>query len=142
MGVSLGGSKLSTMAEMNVVPLIDILLVLLVIFMAVRPQMQYGLPTDLPQQQTDSNTKSAPPPDLIVVQVLGDGTLRINQEPVQWQDLQSRLTGIFKMRASRVAFVRGDNALEFGVVARAIDEMRGAGITTVGLMTPELENFH
>jgi biopolymer transport protein ExbD len=79
---------------------------------------------------------------LIVVQVFGDGTLRINQDPVQWQDLQDRLEGIFKMRASRVAFVRGDSAIEFGVVARAIDVMRGSGITTVGLMTPELENAH
>jgi len=139
MGISLGSSKLGTMAEMNVVPLIDILLVLLVIFMAIRPQMQYGLPADLPQQ-TDSKDKAPQQPGLIVVQVLGDGTVRINQDPVQWRDLQGRLQEIFKMRASRVAFVRGDSALEFGVVARAIDVMRGAGITTVGLMTP-LENL-
>ena len=76
------------------------------------------------------------------MQVFGDGTLRINQDPVQWQDLQGRLEGIFKTRASRVAFVRGDSTIEFGVVARAIDVMRGSGITTVGLMTPELENAH
>jgi biopolymer transport protein ExbD len=139
MGISLGSSKLGTMAEMNVVPLIDILLVLLVIFMAIRPQMQYGLPADLPQQ-TDSKDKAPQQPGLIVVQVLGDGTVRINQDPVQWRDLQGRLQEIFKMRASRVAFVRGDSALEFGVVARAIDVMRGSGITTVGLMTP-LENL-
>jgi len=141
MGISLGGSKLGTMAEMNVVPLIDILLVLLVIFMAIRPQMQYGLPADLPQQ-TDSKDKAPQQPGLIVVQVLGDGSVRINQDPVQWQDLQGQLEEIFKMRASRVAFVRGDSALEFGVIARAIDVMRGSGITTVGLMTQELENLH
>ena len=141
MGISLGGSKRGAIAEMNVVPLIDILLVLLVIFMAVRSQMQYGLQADLPQPP-DSRAKAIPPPGLIVVQVLRDGTVRINQEPVQWQKLQERLQEIFKTRASRVAFVRGDSGLEFGVIARAIDVMRGSGITAVGLMTPELENLH
>jgi biopolymer transport protein TolR len=137
MGISLGGAKLGPVSEMNVVPLIDILLVLLIIFMVVCPQMQYGLSADLPQQ-TETGPKT--PPGVIVVQAFGDGTLRINQDPVKWQDLQGRLEQIFKMRASRVAFVRGDSVLEFGVIARAIDVMHGSGITTVGLMTPELEN--
>jgi len=88
MGISLDGSKLGPVSEMNVVPLIDILLVLLVIFMAVRPQIEYGLPVDLPQQTI---SEAPPPPDVIVVQVFGDGTLRINQDPVEWQDLQARL---------------------------------------------------
>ncbi len=136
MGISFGGTKQGTIAEMNVVPLIDILLVLLIIFMAVCPQMQYGLPAALPPR---TETGPDTPPDIIVVQVFEDGTLRINRDPVRWQDLQYRLSEIFKMRASRVAFVRGDSGLEFGEIARAIDVMRGAGITTVGLMTPELE---
>ena len=137
MGISLGGSKLGTMAEMNVVALIDILLVLLIIFMAVCPQMQYGLPADLPRQTISEAPR---PPDVVVVQVFGDGTLRINQEPVEWQNLEAWLQEIFKMRARRVAFLRGDSAVEFGVIAQAIDAMRGSGITTVGLMTTELEN--
>jgi biopolymer transport protein ExbD len=138
MGFSLGGSKLGTMAEMNVVPLIDILLVLLIIFMAVCPEMQYGLPADLPQQTSSEAPRS---PDVIVVEVFGDGALRINQEPVEWQNLEARLREIFKMRASRVAFLRGDSAIEFGAAARAIDVMRGSGITTVGLMTPNSKTF-
>lgn len=137
MGISLGGSKLGPVSEINVVPLIDILLVLLVIFMAVRPQIEYGLPADLPQQTI---SEALPAPGVIVVEVCRDGTLRINQDAVEWQDLQARLREIFKMRASRVAFVRGDSAIQFGAIARAIDAMRGSGITTVGLMTPELEN--
>jgi biopolymer transport protein TolR len=137
MGISLGGAKLGPVSEMNVVPLIDILLVLLIIFMVVCPQMQYGLSADLPQQK---ETGHKTPPGVIVVEVFGNGTVSVNQDPVKWQELQGRLEQIFKMRASRVAFVRGDSVLEFGVVARAIDVMHGSGITTVGLMTPELEN--
>lgn len=134
MAISLGSDKSGSIAEMNVVPLIDILLVLLIIFMVIAPEKVLGLSVDLPQRTTEG-----PPAPLVVVQVLGDGTVRINQEPVQWRDLQTRLKAIFKMRASRVAFVRGDGDLEFGAVARAIDVMRASGIVTVGLMTPELE---
>lgn len=131
MGISFGSDRLGAIAEVNVVPLIDILLVLLVIFMVIRPQALFGLPVDLPLQST---TTTPAPVDVVVVQVFTDGSLRINQVPVQWNDLHARLAEIFSMRASRVAFVRGDSALEFGVIARAIDIMRGTGITTIGLI--------
>lgn len=137
MGISLGSLNRGAMAEMNVVPLIDILLVLLIIFMVIGPRVSAGLPVALPETSQPAPPQS--PIDVVVVQVLHDGSLRINQQPVDWQDLQARLDTIFQLRVSRVAFVRGDGELEFGAVARAIDVMRGSGITSVGLMTPELE---
>jgi biopolymer transport protein TolR len=137
MGISVGNGKSGSIAEMNVVPLIDILLVLLIIFMVISPQKVFGLSVDLPQQAT---VETPVRQELIVVQLFADGTLRINQEMAHWQDLQGRLEEIFGTRANRVAFVRGDSALEFGEVARAIDIMRASGIATVGLMTPELES--
>jgi len=135
MGMSVGGGKRGIVSEMNVVPLIDILLVLLVIFMII-PHSQVGLPAVLPQP---SSTVSEPEPEVVVVQVLADGTLRINQEPVEWDTLRTRLDEIFKLRASRVAFFRGDGEVKFQVVARVIEIMHTAGITAVGLLTPELE---
>jgi biopolymer transport protein TolR len=136
MGMMVGGKR-GVVSEMNVVPLIDILLVLLVIFMII-PVHNKGLDAQLPRPST---TASDPPPrdDVIVVQVLADGTMRINQEPVTYETLDARLEEIFKMRASRVAFIRGDAPVEFGVVAKVIDVMHTSGIASVGLLTPDLE---
>lgn len=139
MGISSGSLQRGTIAEMHVVPLIDILLVLLIIFMVISPRVPVGLSVVLPEPP-DEILGPPEPVDVVVVQVLRDGSLRINQQPVAWRDLQARLEAVFKLRASRVAFVRGDGEIEFGAVARAIDVMRGSGITSVGLMTPELEN--
>ena len=139
MGISLGGVRGESVAEINVVPLIDILLVLLIIFMVISPRVPVGLPVVLPEP-APPDAKVLPVPEVVVVQLFADGSLRINRDGVAWQDLQGRLEEVFKGRATRVAFVRGDAALEFGLVARAIGLMRDSGITTVGLMTPELEN--
>jgi biopolymer transport protein TolR len=134
MGIS-GGSKRGIMQEMNVVPLIDILLVLLVIFMMI-PNSR-GMKVGIPPPSTDAPHPAAP--EVIVVQVLADGSLKLNQQPVAWEMLQDRLREIFKLRADRVAFVRGENPVEFQTVAKVIDDMRAAGISSVGLLTPELE---
>jgi len=133
MGMFVGGKR-GVVSEMNVVPLIDILLVLLVIFMII-PAHSKGLDALVPQQPTTRT----PPPDVVVVQVLADGTLRINQEPVGWDRLGARIEEVFKQRATRVAFIRGDGPVEFGVVAKVIDVMHASGIASVGLLTPGLE---
>jgi biopolymer transport protein TolR len=141
MGMSIG-KQTGTLAEMNIVPLIDILLVLLIIFMVITPLTPKGLQVLVPQPQ---HREVAPPErTAIVVQVLADrqahqAALKINDENVTWEALGSRMDQIFKARAEKVAFVAGGNDVMFMDVARAVDIMRGAGIDKVGLVTAKLE---
>ncbi len=136
MGMLVGGKR-GIVSEMNVVPMIDVLLVLLVIFMIIRAHSE-GLEALVPRQSTEPPDKIIRD-DVVVIQVLADGTLRINQEPVSWDRLGNRIEEVFKLRATRVAFIRGDGAVEFGVVAKVIDVMHTSGIASVGLLTPDLE---
>ena len=139
MGMTVGKSK-GALAEMNVVPLIDILLVLLIIFMVINPNKPKGLEALVPQPAPPN---SQPQQDiqnkLVVVQVLNNGSLKINQEDSNWDTLESRLTEIFKIRAERVAFIKGDDSVKFEQIARAIDIMHNANIDHVGLMTTKVE---
>jgi biopolymer transport protein TolR len=135
MGIGVGGRRGVT-ADPNVVPLIDILLVLLVIFMII-PHYQTGLDAYLPQP-AGPDVKSPPSEDVIVVQVLSDGSLKINEEPVTWERLAPRLEEVYKERARRIAFIRGEAPVEFASVARVVDVMRQLDLS-VGLLTPKLE---
>jgi biopolymer transport protein TolR len=136
MGLSVDGSKRGIMTEMNVVPLIDILLVLLVIFMVI-PNSR-GIKAEIPHESSETSPVRARP-EVVVVQVLADGSVQVNQQPVRRETLQDRLGEIFKFRADRVAFIRGDSTVEFEAVARVIDDMHAAGISSVGLLTAELK---
>jgi biopolymer transport protein ExbD len=126
------------MATMNVVPLIDILLVLIIIFMVITPLTPKGLDTLIPQP-AKTNTPNPMPIKTIVVQVFDTGKLKINEEDATWDSLGVRLSGVFKERAEKVAFVQGEDGVRFFDVARAIDIMRSSGIEKVGLMTAKLE---
>ncbi len=140
MGMDVGGKQGGAMATMNVVPLIDILLVLIIIFMVITPLTPKGLDALVPQpappnqKQQDQVTQKT-----IVVQILDTGKLKINDEDANWDSLGPRLTDVFKERAEKVAFVKGDDAVRFADVAKAIDIMRGSGIDKVGLITANLE---
>lgn len=138
MGVSIEGSKRGVFAEVNVIPLIDILLVLLVIFMVI-PNSR-GMQVQVPQQSPDPQPR--PILEVVVVQVLADGTLKLNQQTVLPAGLRERLQRIFEFRSERVGFVRGESPVEFQGVAEVIDDMRAAGISSVGLLTPELDQNH
>jgi biopolymer transport protein TolR len=139
MGMSVGGGK-GALSEPNIVPLIDVLLVLIIIFMVITPTVPQGLDALVPQP-TPPNQKQDDQllAKTIVVQVTANGKVMINQDDTTWDALGPRLEDIFKQRAEKVAFVKGDDSVEFANVARAIDIMRGAGIDNVGLITAKIE---
>jgi biopolymer transport protein TolR len=139
MGMAVGGTK-GSMSEPNIVPLIDVLLVLIIIFMVITPTISQGLDTIVPQpsppnQKEDPNLLNK----TIVVVVSAGGDVSINQDKYTWDQLGPMLTKIFAERAEKVAFVKGDDNTEFADVAKAISIMRDAGIDHVGLITNKVE---
>jgi biopolymer transport protein TolR len=138
MGMDVGSSG-GAMATPNIVPLIDILLVLIIIFMVITPLTPKGLDTLVPQPSPNQQQNQELENKTVVVQVEKNGKLKINNEDATWDGLGPRIEQIFKDRAEKVAFVKGDNDVLFMEVARAIDIMRGAGIDRVGLITAKLE---
>ena len=143
MGMVIGG-KGGQSCEINVTPLIDVLLVLLIIFMVITPVVPKGLDALVPQPPPKDQKQ--PPPDsrTIVVQVIDRGPgqtpgVKINQDDATWDSLQGQLTDIFKMRAEKVMFVKGDNGIPFADVANVIDIAHAAGVDKVGLITAKIE---
>ena len=136
MDMGVVGGKRGIVSEMNVVPLIDILLVLLVIFMII-PHHQKGLQAAIPQQSDGPSPRV--PVETIIVQIAADGSVRVNQSAVQLDQLGARLQEIFVPRPDRVAFLQADRSLEFQAVAQVLDLMQTAGASPIGLLSSELE---
>jgi biopolymer transport protein TolR len=142
MAMSMGGSGASA-PQMNLTPLIDVLLVLIIIFMVIVAESnEKGLEAQIPQPP--AHPDSAPPPVRTIVIQLGETKpdampdLKINEQPVSWNELKPQLQDIFKQRAEKVAFVQGDDQVNFEFVADVIDTARAAGVERVGLLPKEL----
>ncbi len=133
------GAGSGPMGNINITPLIDVLLVLLIIFMIITPMTPEGLPALIPQPPPPHETPQVKE-RTVVISVDKNGSISINQEPVAESQLRDRLLKIFSARAERVVFVEGAPNLDFDQVAGVIDIARGAGVDHIGLLTGKIRN--
>lgn len=137
MGMTSDGSR-GLSSEINVTPLIDVLLVLLIIFMVIQPATTQGLDALVPQPPK-APEKAQTTPDAIVVQIAADGmhgaTYRINETAFDKAAIEPKLAEIFANRGEKVMFIKGDADLDFASVAEVIDDAHRAGVNNVGIMT-------
>jgi biopolymer transport protein TolR len=134
MGMSGGGGKKSraTLSEINVTPLVDVMLVLLIMFMVTTPLMQQGIDVDLPKTAA-SGVEATDEPFVIVIDA--DQKMTVAKQRIAMQDLRTKLKAIFETRKNKQVYIQADRKVDYGYVAEAMAEVRAAGIFNIGLIT-------
>ena len=137
MAMATGGGRGGPQSNINITPMIDVLLVLLIIFLVIQPALQKGIEVQVPPVEEQEQAPDDAPPDQIILEIRPGPSYFINQMPVPAPQLEAQIQAIFAQRPRKVLFVKGAENLVYGDVVRAIDAARGGGIEVVGLVPRE-----
>jgi biopolymer transport protein ExbD/biopolymer transport protein TolR len=140
MAMSSGGGRGEVTAEINVTPMADVMLVLLIIFMVVTPMLQKAYPVELAPTQNPVDMKEADRDDAVLVAITRDGKFYLGQERVSIEDLGTRVADLVATRLDRTVFVKSDFRAKYGDVVLVVDNIRNAGVDRVGLLTERLDD--
>ena len=139
MGMSGGGNRGEVTAEINVTPMADVMLVLLIIFMVVTPMLQKGVNVELAKTNNPHDMTEADKEDSVLVAVARDGKFYLNQDRVNIDDLTAKVSDLLTNRMDKTIFVKGDFRAKYGDVVQVVDNLRAAGVDQIGLLTEKVD---
>ena len=126
------------MAAPNVIPMADIMLVLLIIFMVVTPMLQKGVSVDMAKADNAQDMQDADKDDAIIIAVTRDGNLYLGSSKIQLDEITGKVKNLISNRLDKTVFVRSDSRAKYGDVVKAVDEVRSAGVDHLGLLTEKI----
>lgn len=140
MGMGGGGGRGEVTSEINVTPMADVMLVLLIIFMVVTPMLQKGVSVELANTVNPVDMKDADRDDAVLVAVTRDGKFYLGQEPIRIEDLATRVNDLLSNTLDKVVYVKSDFRAKYGDVVQVVDNIRNAGVDRVGLLSERLDD--
>lgn len=140
MGMGGGGGRGEVTSDINVTPMADVMLVLLIIFMVVTPMLQKGVSVELANTANPVDMKEADREDAVLVAVTRDGKFYLGQDRVNIEDLAAKVNDLLSGRIEKTVFVKSDRRAKYGDVVQVVDNIRNAGVDKVGLLTERLDD--
>ncbi|HKT11722.1 MAG TPA: biopolymer transporter ExbD [Terriglobia bacterium] len=132
-------AELGTLADINVTPMVDVMLVLLIIFMVITPLLQKGVSVDLAKTHNPRKMPDAEKTDAVELAVTRDGKIFLNAQPVAVDDITKQVEDLMSNKLNKVVFIKSDSRAEYGTVVSVVDNVRAAGIEQLGLITEEVQ---